>query len=80
VLTYAYSAPVGIPHRVAQDDWYEGMLIPKDSTIFIPVWALNHSEKGGFEDPYSFKPERYINHPKLANDYAGSADYNNRDK
>jgi cytochrome P450 len=56
------------------------MLIPKDSTIFIPVWALNHSEKGGFEDPYAFKPERYVNHRKLANDYAGSADYNNRDK
>lgn len=56
------------------------MLIPKDSTIFIPVWALNHSEKGGYEDPYAFKPERYANHPKLANDYAGSADYNNRDK
>lgn len=56
------------------------MLIPKDSTVFIPVWALNHSEKAGYYDPYDFKPERYANHPKLANDYAGSGDYNKRDK
>lgn len=74
------SAPVGIPHRVAQDDWYEGMLIPKDSSIFIPNWALHHSERFGYEDPDAFKPERYINHPKPANDYAGGSDYNNRDK
>ncbi|OQU97044.1 hypothetical protein CLAIMM_03047 [Cladophialophora immunda] len=74
------AAPVGIPHRVAEDDFYEGMLIPKDSTIFIPSWALHHAERYGYEDPYSFKPERYKNHTKLANDYAGGADYNNRDK
>jgi len=73
------AAPVGIPHRVAEDDWYEGMLIPKDSTIFIPSWALHHSERYGYKDPYSFVPERYENHPKLANDYAGSPDYNQRD-
>jgi hypothetical protein len=74
------SAPIGIPHRVAEDDWYEGMLIPKDSTIFIPSWALHHSERYGYDDPFAFKPERYANHPKLANDYAGVANYNDRDK
>ncbi|EXJ84068.1 hypothetical protein A1O3_04735 [Capronia epimyces CBS 606.96] len=74
------AAPVGIPHRVAADDFYEGMLIPKDSTIFIPTWALHHAERFGYDDPYEFKPERYINHPKLANDYAGGADFSNRDK
>jgi hypothetical protein len=74
------SAPIGIPHRVAEDDWYEGMLIPKDSTIFVPSWALHHSERYGYEDPFAFKPERYANHPKLANDYAGNSDYNQRDK
>ncbi|KAI1617878.1 cytochrome P450 [Exophiala viscosa] len=73
------AAPVGIPHRVAEDDFYEGMLIPKNSTIFIPTWALHHAERYGYDDPYSFKPERYTNHTKLANDYAGGADYNNRD-
>ncbi|OCL14884.1 cytochrome P450 [Glonium stellatum] len=66
----------GLPHRNNKEDEYEGMLIPKDSTIFIPIWALQHSEHLGFKDPESFNPDRYINHPKLANDYAGSPDYN----
>jgi len=74
------AAPIGIPHRVAADDYYEGMLIPKDSTIFVPTWALHHAERYGYDDPYAFRPERYAKHTKLANDYAGGADYNNRDK
>jgi cytochrome P450 len=37
-------------------------------------------ETEGYENPFSFNPDRYINHHKLANDYAGSADYNMRDK
>jgi cytochrome P450 len=69
----------GIPRRVAQDDWYEGMLIPKDSTIFLPIWSVHHGERYGYDDPFAFNPDRYLNHPKLANDYAGSPDYNKRD-
>jgi cytochrome P450 len=55
------------------------MLIPKDSMIFVPAWALHHSEHNGYEDPETFNPDRFLNHPKLANDYAGSPDYNQRD-
>jgi len=61
------------------DDFYEGMLIPKDSTVFIPTWAIHHSERF-YDDPETFNPDRYRNHEKLANDYAGSADYEKRDK
>ncbi|KAI9742375.1 MAG: hypothetical protein M1818_003908 [Claussenomyces sp. TS43310] len=70
----------GLPHQNIEEDYYEGMLIPKGSTIFLPVWALNNSESLGYNDPENFNPDRYLNHPKLANDYAGSADYNDRDK
>lgn len=55
------------------------MLIPANSTIFIPIWALNHSPSQGFADPSTFNPDRYLSHHKLANDYAGSADYEKRD-
>jgi len=48
--------------------------------IFIPIWALNHSEHLGFKDPETFNPDRYLNHRGLANEYAGSPDYNQRDK
>ncbi|KAL1969798.1 hypothetical protein VTN77DRAFT_7307 [Rasamsonia byssochlamydoides] len=71
--------PLGLPHRVRQDDYYEGQLIPKDSTIFIPVWALHHSEQFGFYDPEKFDPDRYLDYPNPAYHYAGSPDYNKRD-
>lgn len=60
------------------DDEYEGMFIPKDSTVFIPTWALHHSEHI-YADPDTFNPDRYLNHKRLANDYAGSPDWESRD-
>lgn len=42
----------------------------------IPHWALSHSQ---YEDPDTYNPDRYLNHPGLAVDYAGSSDYENRD-
>lgn len=72
--------PLGVPHRVAKDDWYQGMLIPKDATVVIPSYAIHRSEKFNYKTPDEFNPQRYLNHPRLASDYAGSPDFNNRDK
>ena len=74
------SVATGLPRSTAEDDWYDGMFIPKGTTVFLPIWAVHHSERQGYDDPLTFNPDRYINHHKLANDYAGSADYKNRDK
>ncbi|KAI9836035.1 MAG: hypothetical protein M1819_001646 [Sarea resinae] len=71
-------AVTGLPHRVREDDEYEGMRIPKDSTVFIPVWAIHHTEEI-YPDHESFNPDRYVNHTKLANDYSGSSDWAGRD-
>lgn len=60
------------------DDEYRGMLIPKNSTIFLPTWALHHTDKY-YPDAEKYNPDRYLNHPKLANDYAGSPEWDNRD-
>lgn len=56
------------------------MLIPKDSTVFLPIWAVHHAEGQGYDESLKFNPDRYQDHHKLANDYAGSADYAKRDK
>lgn len=64
------------PHA---DDLYEGMLIPKGSTIFLGIWALHHDEKL-YPQHEDFNPDRYLDHHKLANEYAVSPDYNNRDE
>ncbi|KAF2182292.1 cytochrome P450 [Zopfia rhizophila CBS 207.26] len=62
-------APVNLAHRVNRDDWFDGMLIPKDSIIFVPSYALHHTE---YDDPETYNPDRYLKHPKLAMDYAGN--------
>jgi cytochrome P450 len=66
----------GVPHRARQDDWFDEMLIPKDATIFINAYAIH---QGMDKDPELFDPDRYLDRPKLAMDYAGSPDYQNRD-
>ncbi|KAK5687688.1 hypothetical protein LTS10_001828 [Elasticomyces elasticus] len=72
--------PLGVPHRVNQDDWYNGMLIPKNATVIIPAWAMHLSEQTGYKDPTTYNPDRYLNWPKFADSYAGSPDYSQRDK
>ncbi|RHZ50537.1 hypothetical protein CDV55_103176 [Aspergillus turcosus] len=78
-LRWRPTSDLGLPHTVTKDDWYNGMLIPKGSTIFVGVWAMHHDEKY-YPDHDTFNPDRFVNHPKLANDYAVGPNYENRDK
>lgn len=32
--------PVGVPHRVTQDDYYNGVFIPKGSTVLANSWCV----------------------------------------
>lgn len=71
-------AVTALPHRAREDDEYEGMFIPKGTTLFIPTWALHHTDSL-YADSERFYPERYLGFEKLANDYAQSPDYEHRD-
>lgn len=42
----------------------------------IPHWSLSHSQ---YEDADTYNPDRYLHHPGLAFDYAGSSNYEKRD-
>lgn len=64
---------------VTPDDWYEGMLFPKDSTVWLAAWAI-HQNEDIYPGHERFNPDRFKNHSKLANEYAVSADWSNRDK
>ncbi|KAK4905707.1 hypothetical protein LTR66_017787, partial [Elasticomyces elasticus] len=70
--------PIVFPHRAREENWYQDMLIPKDSSILIPAWAMQHSESCGYKDPDTYNPDRFINHPKLAPAYAGNSNYMKR--
>ena len=43
----------------------------------MSVWAL-HQNNEIYQDAEKFNPDRYLDHPKLANEYATSPDYENR--
>ncbi|KAF2774010.1 putative cytochrome P450 oxidoreductase [Teratosphaeria nubilosa] len=77
-LRWRPTARSALPHRVTKDDEYDGYLIPRGSTIFLAVWAMHQDEKL-YPDHLKFRPERFANHPKLANEYAAASDYKNRD-
>lgn len=51
------------------------MLIPKDATVVIPTFLGRLS----YEEGDTYNPDRYLNHPRLAMDYAASSDYEKRD-
>ena len=52
--------PLGVAHAATEDDWYEGMFIPK-GTICIPnIWLCNHDRAVFGEDVDEFRPERHL--------------------
>lgn len=69
-----------MPHSNTQDDWYEGMFIPKGSMIVLPIYAVNRLESNGYKDPAVYNPDRWIGQTRIAAELAGLADYENRDK
>ncbi|KAI0260736.1 cytochrome P450 [Gloeopeniophorella convolvens] len=58
-LRWGVPVPLGLPHRLMQDDIYQGRLIPKGSLIFANIWAMLRDPEV-FPDPERFDPERYL--------------------
>ncbi|KAI0295337.1 CyP450 monooxygenase [Multifurca ochricompacta] len=59
VLRWHPVAPLGIPHRVMEDDMYEEHLIPAGSTILPNIWGMMH-DSVLFPEPDRFYPERWL--------------------
>ncbi|KAJ7154117.1 cytochrome P450 [Mycena filopes] len=59
--TYRWAVPVplGLPHRLMEDDVYHGMHIPKGSLVFGNIWAITRDETL-FPNASAFVPERYL--------------------
>ncbi|KAF9476061.1 cytochrome P450 [Pholiota conissans] len=58
----------GTPHAVTADDVYNGMFIPKGSTVFANFYGIMKDPEM-FPDPEEFKPERFLEttDPRLKN-------------
>lgn len=77
-LRWRPTSDLGIPHRLSKDDEYRGMLLPKDSMVWLAAWAI-HQDENIYPNPERFDPDRFLHHKKLANEYAVGPDWESRD-
>ncbi|OJT04437.1 O-methylsterigmatocystin oxidoreductase [Trametes pubescens] len=58
-LRWGAPVPLGLPHRLMEDDVYNGMIIPRGTLVFANIWNMTRNPDV-FPDPESFNPERYM--------------------
>ena len=59
-LRWCPVAPLALPHRTTEDNWYEGMFIPKGTVCIPATWYMNRDPKVHGEDAAQFNPARYL--------------------
>jgi cytochrome P450 len=59
-LRWRPAFPFSIPHSTSEDDWYEGMFIPKGTICLINLWQCHHDPSSYGPDAASFNPERFL--------------------
>ena len=53
-------APLAPPHRSIEDDWYDGMFIPKGTNCIANTWNLNRDPEVYGKNAEHFDPGRYL--------------------
>ncbi|EIW55459.1 cytochrome P450 [Trametes versicolor FP-101664 SS1] len=66
-------APLGIPHRLIQDDEYRGYLIPKGTLVLPNLWCVTLPRR--YPDPEAFIPERFLKDGKLNPDISDPSEF-----
>jgi len=59
VLRWRPVAPLGVPRRAAESDWYEGHYIPKGALVISNIWAMNRDPEL-YPDYDEFRPGRFL--------------------
>ncbi|KAJ3823037.1 cytochrome P450 [Lentinula raphanica] len=60
ILRWRGVSPIGLPHRLNQDDFYEGYFIPKDTVCFVNNWSLHRDKELYGDDAEHFNPGRFL--------------------
>ena len=60
ILRWRTVAPLGLPHRCTEDNWYEGMFIPKGAICIANMWHMNHDPNVYGENAADFDPARHL--------------------
>ncbi|CAH1802135.1 unnamed protein product, partial [Owenia fusiformis] len=58
-LRYMSELALSVPHETLKDVTLRGYFIPKGTQIWPNLYGLHHDERF-FPDPYTFKPERFL--------------------
>ncbi|KAJ8088052.1 hypothetical protein PM082_013603 [Marasmius tenuissimus] len=59
ILRWAPVVPIGLPHRVTQEDEYTGYRIPEGTIIIANIWAIMHDSEL-YSNPWMFDPSRFL--------------------
>ena len=68
----------GIKHYADADVTYKDYVIPKGSVLLANT-SFMHYDPERYEEPFEFRPERYLNHLKYSSEYAAQSDPYKRD-
>jgi cytochrome P450 len=60
LLRWRPVVPLATPHRTTEDDWYEGMFIPKGTICMPNVWHMNRDPELFGGNTEHFDPTRYL--------------------
>ena len=69
--------PLAFPHALAEDDWVDGMFLPKGTVIIVNAWGM-HFDEERFSNPEKYDPDHFAGVTTLAADLANGA-WENRD-
>jgi cytochrome P450 len=69
LLRWRPIVPLITPHRSTEDDWYEGMFLPKGTICFANAWHMNRDPDIFGKNTEDFDPARYLDaHGEMAPD------------
>ncbi|KAE9402133.1 cytochrome P450 [Gymnopus androsaceus JB14] len=76
ILRWQPVIPLALPHRLMEDDWYEGYLIPKGASCMPNIQDINRDLETYGPDASEFRPERFIDYsdrcaPKIRDGLGG---------
>ncbi|TFY76167.1 hypothetical protein EWM64_g7846 [Hericium alpestre] len=59
VLRWNPVTPLGVAHRLMEDDIQDGLFIPKGSIVVANIWKFLHDAQT-YKNPMDFNPDRFI--------------------
>ncbi|KAH9073438.1 cytochrome P450 [Lactarius deliciosus] len=59
-LRWRPALPLSLPHSTTEDDWYNGMFIPKGTLCLANLWQCHWDPAAYGDDAAQFRPERFL--------------------